>query len=103
MSREKITAAILDGKHLRVQTRAKTVLLRPFQAGTIGKRWCFDAVVIYAHRQAIETFWEPEILAVHQHGEPSREASRTFEILAGRFDDGSLVKWEKENTVKSTI
>ena len=93
-ARAKILEAITGGKLLRVQTTRKCVLLRPFQAGTVGGRWGFDAVVIYAHRQEIETFYEPEIIVVHRHVDANNQAVKTLEMLAQRFDPDSATRWE---------
>lgn len=93
-ARAKILEAITQGKLLRVQTTRKCVLLRPFQAGTIGGRWCFDAVVIYKRRQAIERFREEMLVTVHWHGDTEKEVARTLEIGASQYDYGTLTKWE---------
>jgi len=95
MSRVKITQAILEGKHLRVQTKTKTVLLRPYQCGTIGGRWCFDAYVIYMNHRTIETFYESELVAVQAHDSAKGISAQTLESIATRFDRGSLIRYEK--------
>jgi len=96
MSRVKITQAILEGKHLRVQTKTKTVLLRPYQCGTIGGRWCFDAYVVYMRHRTIETFYESELLAVQAHDSAKDVSAQTLESIATRFDRGSLIRYEKQ-------
>ncbi len=95
MSRVKITQAILEGKHLRVQTKTKTVLLRPYQCGTIGGRWCFDAYVVYMRHRTIETFYESELVAVQAHDSAKDVSAQTLESIATRFDRGSLIRYEK--------
>jgi len=94
MSRTKITAAIMEGQLLRVQTTRKCVLLRPYQCGKVGGRWCFDAVVLYKRRQAIERFREEELVAVHLHGNVMADVARTLETSAMEYDSGTLVRWK---------
>jgi len=96
MSRQRITEAIQAGQYLRVQTRTKTVLLRPYQCGTIGGRWCFDAYVVYMRHRTIETFYESELVAVQAHDSAKGISAQTLESIATRFDRGSLIRYEKQ-------